>query len=154
MVSLTMEIETTRDIGRQILRHRSFSFQEFSQRYAAVGASYEERESRLQHVSDRQSSVEHQDDELKLWWSIQQDKIWNSVKKIYDEALERGVAKECARVVLPEGLTQTRMYMAGTLRSWVHYCTLRTTPGTQKEHRDIANEAKVILLDTFPSLSL
>ena len=153
MVSVTMEIETTRDIARQMLRHRSFSFQEFSQRYAEVDAEAVFRECRLQDPTNRQNSItgasESQQDS---WGRIQRD-IWTRTISHYKQALQRGVAKEVARALLPEGLTQSRLYMAGSLRSWIHYVQLRAEAGTQREHRDIAEAAKARLLVEFPSLS-
>lgn len=152
MVHVIMEIQTTRDIGRQILRHRSFSFQEFSQRYAEVQNMSEPREARLQDVKNRQNSVETGNmDLIAQWEQIQNDLMVNSTKA-YVWAIENGVAKEQARVVLPEGLTQSRMYMAGSLRSWVHYCELRMGNGTQKEHREIATQCWNIITEQFPSL--
>lgn len=152
MVHVTIEIETTRDIARQILRHRSFSFQEFSQRYAAVVDFAEPREARLQDKKNRQNSIEVDDDELAAWWDCQQENLLEGVEFIYQEALKRGVAKEVARAVLPEGLTTSRLYMAGSLRSWVHYCQLRRGNGTQKEHMEIADECWRILGTEFPSI--
>jgi len=136
MVSICMEIKTTRDIGRQILRHRSFSFQEFSQRYAAVTDSFEFREARLQDEKNRQNSIEIGDDgdhgeELKRGWQKQQNFIAEATKQAYNWALDHGIAKEQARAVLPEGMTRSTMYMNGTLRSWIHYCDLRASHGTQ-----------------------
>jgi thymidylate synthase (FAD) len=139
MVHMTMEIKTTRDIARQILRHRSFSFQEFSQRYA-VAPGFESREARLQDTKNRQNSVETDDRELNEWWSMQQKHVQNTAELAYAAALDKGVAKEQARALLPEGLTQSTLYMAGSLRSWVHYCDLRRGNGTQKEHAEIADK--------------
>lgn len=152
MVSLTMEIETTRDIGRQILRHRSFSFQEFSQRYAAVVDMSEPREARLQDAKNRQNSIETDDAKLQQEWEGWQNSVKNLATEVYDWALKNGVAKEQARAVLPEGLTMSKMYMAGSLRSWIHYCELRMTQGTQKEHREIATECWKLIVKEFPSL--
>jgi thymidylate synthase (FAD) len=152
MVSITMEIETTRDIGRQILRHRSFSFQEFSQRYAAVVDMSEPREARLQDAKNRQNSIETDDDFIKQKWDELQGLLKDQASYIYKWALDNGIAKEQARVVLPEGLTMSRMYMSGTLRSWIHYCELRTANGTQKEHREIAVKAWELIEDQFPAL--
>ena len=152
MVHIVMEIQTTRDIGRQILRHRSFSFQEFSQRYAAVAEMSEPREARLQDPKNRQNSIETQDDDLAVEWDGVQ---WNAIqtaKKAYEWAIANGIAKEQARVVLPEGLTMSRMYMSGSLRSWIHYCELRMGNGTQKEHREIATQCWNIIVEQFPSL--
>jgi thymidylate synthase (FAD) len=153
MVSLTMEITTTRDISRQMLRHRSFSFQEFSQRYAEVDYSYWiARDLRLQDVKNRQSSVETDDKEAALAWYDDCANIYNLAGETYEDALRRGVAKEVARVLLPEGLTPTTLYMAGTLRSWYHYCHLRMKPETQKEHRLLAEQAWKLILEYFPTL--
>lgn len=157
MVSLTMEITTTRDIARQILRHRSFSFQEFSQRYAAVTDELISREARLQHATDRQMSVDLDgendwDGDTATFWENSQQQIATLSKIIYQQALDRGIAKEVARAVLPEGMTMSRLYMAGTLRSWIHYCDLRCDPKTQKEHRLIAEAARAILCQHFPDL--
>lgn len=140
MVSLTLEIKTTRDIGRQILRHRSFSFQEFSQRYA-LQTNFTVREARLQDSKNRQHSVDiDSDEELKKWWHDEQLKLIAHEHWLYEEAIKRGLAKECVRVILSEGLTDTCMYMTGTLRSWIHYLQLRTRMDTQKEHREVANQ--------------
>ena len=152
MVHLVMEIQTTRDIARQILRHRSFSFQEFSQRYAEVQNMSEPREARLQDQKNRQNSIETENTDLIAQWEkIQNDLMVNSTKA-YVWAIENGIAKEQARVVLPEGLTQSRMYMSGSLRSWIHYCELRMGNGTQKEHREIATQCWEIITKEFPSL--
>ena len=152
MVSLTIEIETTRDIARQILRHRSMSFQEFSQRYAAVVDFSEPREARLQDVKNRQNSIKTTDEKLKIWWEQQQRLILSDIEKLYTTALDLGIAKEQARAVLPEGLTTSRLYMAGTLRSWMHYCGLRMANGTQLEHQEIAKECWNIIKQEFTSL--
>lgn len=153
MVSLVMEINTTRDIARQILRHRSFSFQEFSQRYAdASQLGFETREARLQDEKNRQSSLETDDQELKKIWEGMQAESLRYAKRAYTWALTNGLAKEQARAVLPEGLTMSRIYMNGTLRSWIHYCELRCDMATQKEHREVADMCKQILLNEFPSL--
>jgi thymidylate synthase (FAD) len=153
MVSMTMEIVTTRDIARQILRHRSFSFQEFSQRYAAVVAPSVIRETRLQDTANRQNSTETEDVELAAWWIRAQGNVAKSLEDVYRIALEKGIAKEVARVVLPEGMTRSSLYMAGSVRSWIHYINLRRGNGTQKEHRDVANKCRDVLLQQFPSLS-
>lgn len=156
MVSVVGEIETTRDIGRQILRHRSFSFQEFSQRYADPTNSlgFTTREPRLQDAKNRQNSIDiDKNSSLNLDWLKQQQAVIDSATVAYDWALENGIAKEQARAVLPEGLTISRMYMSGTLRSYIHWCRLRSQPGTQKEHRYLAKEASLQLLKHFPSLS-
>lgn len=155
MVSLTMEIETTRDISRQILRHRSFSFQEFSQRYAAVDyTKWTKRELRLQDTKDRQSSIVSYDKDQITNWVEDQEDVYNMVSSVYESALRRGVAKEVARALLPEGLTPTVLYMAGTLRSWYHYCKLRMKQETQKEHREIAELCWKIILQQFPTLGI
>jgi thymidylate synthase (FAD) len=152
-VNIVLEIQTTRDIGRQILRHRSFSFQEFSQRYAAVLDMHPPREARLQDQKNRQNSIETSDAELTERWILRQEQVLAAAKEAYQWGIEHGVAKEQARVVLPEGLTMSRMYMSGSLRSWLHYIQIRTEKGTQKEHRLIAEQCKAIILEQFPSLS-
>ena len=145
MVSVCLEIETTRDIARQILRHRSFSFQEFSQRYAVADLAFEPREARLQDTKNRQNSIVIDNGDLGALWAIKQNLIAEQVEETYKWAIENGIAKEQARAVLPEGMTPSRMYMNGTLRSWIHYIQLRSGNGTQKEHREVALEcAKVI----------
>ena len=150
MVHLTLEINTTRDIARQILRHRSFSFQEFSQRYAdASQLGFTIREARLQDTKNRQNSIETDDDALQKAWKMKQEQLVHESKLAYNWAIENGIAKEQARAILPEGNTNSRLYMAGTLRSWIHYCQLRMDPGTQKEHREIAKECWYILCDQF-----
>jgi thymidylate synthase (FAD) len=144
MVNVVMEIDTTRDIARQILRHRSFSFQEFSQRYAdpTKDLGFVTREARLQDFKNRQNSIEVEDDlELMVEWNRRQLSIIEKTSDVYDWAIRNGIAKEQARAVLPEGLTKSRMYMNGTLRSWFHYCELRMENGTQKEHRLVAESA-------------
>jgi len=151
MVHITMEIKTTRDIARQILRHRSFSFQEFSQRYA-VATEFEKRDARLQDEKNRQNSVETDDKGLAEWWSIEQTKAVNRAEMAYNDALRKGIAKEQARALLPEGLTGSTLYMAGSLRSWVHYCQLRMANGTQKEHMEIAAKCWDIVGVHFPSV--
>lgn len=140
MASVTLEIETTRDIARQMLRHRSFSFQEFSQRYAdpTGDLGFVVREARLQDQKNRQNSVVTDDAELQAWWDAKQKFIIEIVKQTYDEAISKGIAKEQARAILPEGNTVSRLYMAGTLRSWMHYIQLRASNGTQAEHMEIA----------------
>lgn len=150
MVSVTLEIKTTRDIGRQILRHRSFSFQEFSQRYAQA-TEFVTREARLQDLKNRQNSIESQDKYTQDWWLKTQTDLQEVAQKAYEFALSNGIAKEQARSVLPEGLTMSTLYMAGTLRSWLHYCKLRCANGTQKEHMDIAIKARDVLVKEFPS---
>lgn len=151
MVHLTIEIQTTRDIGRQILRHRSFAFQEFSQRYA-VSENYTTREARMQDKTNRQNSYETDNKELSEKWNMQQASIINKAKEVYHWALDNGIAKEQARAVLPEGNTETTMYMAGSLRSWVHYCDLRRSNGTQKEHMEIAEKCWEIIVQHFPQI--
>jgi thymidylate synthase (FAD) len=155
MVNVVMEISTTRDIARQILRHRSFSFQEFSQRYAdpTKDLGFELREARLQDTKNRQNSIETDNYALKTLWEEQQRFIIDSAKSAYDWAIEHGIAKEQARAVLPEGNTQSRMYMNGTLRSWIHYCQLRMENGTQKEHAEVATECWKIITDKFPNVA-
>lgn len=152
-VSLTIEIETTRDIGRQILRHRSFVFQEFSQRYAEVLDFSDSREARLQDSKNRQNSIQIDDPDLEAWWFHAQDYAIDVANENYQQAIRNGLAKEQARVVLPEGLTMSRMYMTGNLRNWIHYCQLRRGNGTQKEHREIADACWAIVLEQFPSLA-
>jgi thymidylate synthase (FAD) len=152
MSSLTMEIRTTRDIARQILRHRSFSFQEFSQRYAEVKSCWVPREARLQDMKNRQNSLETDKEGLKRWWMAVQDKVAETANEAYEAALANGLAKEVARAVLPEGLTESVIYMAGTVRSWIHYVQLRCATGTQKEHQQIAQQCRAILLSEFPDL--
>lgn len=143
MINVVMQIDTTRDIARQILRHRSFSFQEFSQRYAdpTQDLGFVTREARLQDTKNRQNSVEIDDPKLIMEWEARQQYLISIVKEQYQWAIENGVAKEQARAVLPEGLTVSRMYMNGTLRSWIHFCELRMGNGTQKEHREVATSA-------------
>jgi thymidylate synthase (FAD) len=138
MVNICLEIETTRDIARQILRHRSFSFQEFSQRYAIVNSEFDERMARMQDIRNRQNSIETNDTELQRQWNNMQSDVAVVARRAYEWALDNGVAKEQARAVLPEGMTRSRLYMNGTLRSWIHYIALRSGNGTQKEHRDVA----------------
>lgn len=152
MVSVCMEITTTRDIARQILRHRSFSFQEFSQRYAdpTKDLAFEIREARLQDQKNRQNSIDTNDIQLKAWWDAQQKFIIENVTRIYAEAVEKGIAKEQARAILPEGNTVSRMYMNGTLRSWIHFMQLRAANGTQKEHQLIALECAKVIAEIFP----
>jgi len=151
MVNVCMEIETTRDIARQMLRHRSFSFQEFSQRYAIASES-EFSQPRLQDWKNRQNSIEVEDKELhRYWWSLQQVVLSTSLDA-YHQALDNGIAKEVARKVLPEGIMLSRLYMNGTLRSWLHYLDIRCDKATQKEHRDVADKCKVVIESLFPSL--
>ena len=153
MVSACLEIETTRDIARQILRHRSFSFQEFSQRYAVADLGFEYKEARLQDTKNRQNSIEVDDVELSAEWERRQSNLANDAADVYKWALDNGIAKEQARAVLPEGITTSRLYMQGTLRSWLHYIELRSGPETQKEHREIAQECAVALETIFPMAS-
>ena len=143
MVNVVMEIETTRDIARQVLRHRSFSFQEFSQRYAdpTKDLGFVTREARLQDNKNRQNSVEVEDNILQNEWYRSQQRVLFAVEREYKWAIDNGIAKEQARAVLPEGLTLSRLYMNGTLRSWIHFCELRMGNGTQKEHREVATSA-------------
>jgi thymidylate synthase (FAD) len=153
MVSACLEIETTRDIARQILRHRSFSFQEFSQRYAVADLGFEYKEARLQDTANRQNSIETADDRIHKGWARQQQQVIDYAKSAYDWAILQGIAKEQARAVLPEGITTSRLYMQGTLRSWVHYIELRSGPETQKEHREVARACAVALESIFPMVS-
>ena len=165
MVHMTLEIKTTRDISRQIVRHRSFAFQEFSQRYAE-SEDFSHREARLQDPKNRQNSVELEDmdnfgkganksPEERLYenWNMKQSEVINASKKAYNWALDNGIAKEQARVVLPEGNTMTTVYMAGSLRSWLHYCMLRRGNGTQKEHRIVANQCWEHIVTHFPDIA-
>ena len=156
MVNVCLEIETTRDICRQVLRHRSFSFQEFSQRYAEANLGFEMKEARLQDTKNRQNSIELLDNEntntLKEMWEIKQTEVARLSEETYQWALLNGIAKEQARAVLPEGMTLSRMYMNGTLRSWVHYLQLRTGNGTQKEHRELALECAKEISKVFPMI--
>jgi len=153
MVNVCLEINTTRDIARQILRHRSFSFQEFSQRYAdASQLGFEMREARMQDLKNRQNSIETNNLALQSWWENYQKEVIRVCSDAYQFALDKGIAKEQARAVLPEGITMSRMYMNGTLRSWVHYIQLRSDNGTQKEHRDIAVECAEVIEPIFPMI--
>ena len=153
MVSVCLEVDTTRDIARQILRHRSFSFQEFSQRYAdASQLGFEFKEARMQDTKNRQNSIETDNHALAAWWENYQKKVLEVATDAYKFALEKGIAKEQARAVLPEGMTGSRMYMNGTLRSWVHYIQLRSGNGTQKEHRDIALACADAIEPIFPMI--
>ena len=157
MVNICLEIETTRDICRQILRHRSFSFQEFSQRYAEAKLGYKTKEARTQDVKNRQNSIELSNDDdsktLMEEWEQKQNNIINMSNETYQWALSNGIAKEQARAVLPEGMTISRMYMNGTLRSWVHYLQLRTGNGTQKEHQEVALECAQEIAKIFPMIT-
>jgi thymidylate synthase (FAD) len=152
MVSACIEVTTTRDIARQILRHRSFSFQEFSQRYAdpTKDLDFVLREARLQDTKNRQNSIETSDAELQAWWNAKQQFLIQYVKEVYADALRKGIAKEQARAILPEGLTSSRMYMNGTLRSWIHFIQVRSGNGTQKEHMEIAREVAKVIAEIFP----
>jgi thymidylate synthase (FAD) len=155
MVSVVMEIKTTRDIARQILRHRSFSFQEFSQRYAdPTNLTFEYKEARLQDNKNRQNSIEVDDEILKDNWLFMQEEVEKSAICAYNWAIQNNIAKEQARAVLPEGMTPSILYMSGTLRSWIHYIQLRTEEGTQKEHREIAQKCAGIIQTEFPSIEL
>jgi len=155
MVDVVMEINTTRDIGRQVLRHRSFSFQEFSQRYAdpTKDMGFSIREARLQDTKNRQNSVETDDESLQNEWEEYQTTVLDEARIAYVWAIQNGIAKEQARAVLPEGLTMSRMYMKGSLRSWIHYCQVRMDISTQKEHRELALAAWEEIVKVFPSLS-
>src|SRR4030042_59921 len=152
MAHAVIEINTTRDIARQILRHRSFSFQEFSQRYAEVVADPVLREARLQDTTNRQNSTPAHDAQLRAWWDDQQAWLAEQATKVYQDALNQGIAKEVARAVLPEGLTPSRLYMSGSVRSWIHYIQLSAGNGTQQEHREIAVMCKLALLHVMPSI--
>ena len=155
MASITLEINTTRDIAHQIVRHRSFAFQEFSQRYAdpaAMGYPFELRECRMQDEANRQNSVETTDHTLTAKWILTQKRVIAAAEGAYNWAIENGIAKEQARAVLPEGLTKTRLYMSGTVRSWIHFVDVRTTPGTQKEHMDVARECAYTINKFFPMI--
>jgi thymidylate synthase (FAD) len=152
MVNVCLEIETTRDIARQILRHRSFSFQEFSQRYAVADLGFEYKEARLQDIKNRQNSIKTNDEQLnEVWLKFQKDVVLEA-SKTYQWAINNGIAKEQARAVLPEGVTVSRLYMNGTLRSWVHYIQLRSANGTQKEHQDIALACAEEIEKIFPMI--
>ena len=152
MVNVCLEIETTRDIARQILRHRSFSFQEFSQRYAnpTEDLDFVVREARLQDNKNRQNSIENENSELEIEWANKQKKVIENAISTYEWAINNGIAKEQARVVLPEGNTVSRLYMNGTLRSWIHYIQLRASHGTQKEHIEIAKACALVISKIFP----
>lgn len=155
MVSACLEIETTRDIARQILRHRSFSFQEFSQRYAdpTKDLDFVVREARLQDLKNRQNSVETDDLTLAAEWTRRQEAVIDLVRANYTWAIENGIAKEQARAILPEGNTVSRLYMNGTLRSWIHFIDLRSGNGTQKEHMEVARECAKVIAEAFPMAS-
>ena len=155
MVSACLEITTTRDIARQILRHRSFSFQEFSQRYAdpTKDLDFVLRDARLQDATNRQNSIATDNAELSAWWDAKQKFIIETVKQTYAEAIEKGIAKEQARAILPEGNTVSRLYMNGTLRSWIHFIELRSANGTQKEHQEVALACASVISQIFPLAS-
>jgi thymidylate synthase (FAD) len=152
MVSACIEITTTRDIARQILRHRSFSFQEFSQRYAdpTQDLSFVRRAARLQDTQNRQNSIESSDEDLALWWDSAQQEVIMLAQKHYARAIELGIAKEQARAILPEGNTVSRLYMNGTLRSWIHFVQLRSANGTQQEHQEVAVACAQVIAKIFP----
>jgi len=152
MVSICLEIKTSRDIARQILRHRSFSFQEFSQRYSMPSLDFIKRDARLQDQTNRQNSMETTDESLCQEWKQKQDDVASSVHQAYSWAIRHGIAKEQARVVLPEGMTTTTMYMNGTLRSWIHYIQTRTGYDTQKEHREVAIACAHAIQPLFPMI--
>lgn len=155
MANVTLEIETTRDIARQILRHRSFTFQEFSQRYAdpVKELTFETRETRLQDQKNRQNSLPSDNTSLDMQWNIQQSNVIAAAESAYKWAIEHGIAKEVARAVLPEGLTMSRMYVNGTLRSWIHYIDIRSDKATQKEHREIALACASVIAEVFPLIT-
>jgi thymidylate synthase (FAD) len=157
MVNAVMEIDTTRDIAHQVVRHRSFAFQEFSQRYAnpaEFGDQFVTREARLQDTKNRQNSIEiDSDEDIHYAWAAKQQEVIDKAREVYDWAIANGIAKEQARVVLPEGNTKTRLYMNGTLRSWVHYIELRGANGTQKEHMDIAKACAKVISEIFPLIN-
>jgi thymidylate synthase (FAD) len=150
MVNVCLEINTTRDIARQILRHRSFSFQEFSQRYAVADLGFEYKEARIQDTKNRQNSIITDNSHLHAEWKAQQKQVMQTTEHAYHWAISNGIAKEQARAVLPEGMTLSRLYMNGTLRSWVHYIQLRSGNGTQKEHRDVALACADAISTVFP----
>lgn len=152
MASVCLEVSTTRDIARQLLRHRSFSFQEFSQRYADVASlgDWATRECRLQDNKNRQNSLETDDEALNQWWQDAQRKVVQEVEVLYSLALHKGIAKEQARALLPEGLTPSRVYVTGTVRSWITFLQARLDPSTQKEHREVAQDVLVVLRDVAP----
>lgn len=157
MVNAVMEIDTTRDIAHQVVRHRSFAFQEFSQRYAnpaEFGDQFVTREARLQDTKNRQNSIEiDSDEDIHYAWAAKQQEVIDKAREVYDWAIAAGIAKEQARVVLPEGNTKTRLYMNGTLRSWVHYIELRGANGTQKEHMEIAHACAKVIAEIFPLMT-
>ena len=155
MVSVQMSITTTRDISRQIVRHRSFSFQEYSQRYAEAPDEFTHREARLQDPENRQNSIDtEKDSKVALRWRRLQEEVRMKTRAAYNEAIKLGIAKEQARALTPEGLTETTVIVSGTLRSWIHYCQLRMANGTQKEHAEVAHQCWNIIEGHFPSVAL
>ena len=152
MVSVCLEIETTRDIARQMLRHRSFSFQEFSQRYAIADIGTDIRDARIQDKKNRQNSIETDDAQLQEEWKLRQQTLIDQSTETYKWAVDNGIAKEQARAVLPEGNTKSRLYMNGTMRSWIHYIQLRSGNGTQKEHQEIAIACAKAIEPIFPMI--
>jgi len=152
MVSVTLDISTSRDVSRQLLRHKSFSFQEFSQRYSATETTCNTRQARMQDTTNRQNSLPADDPDLKRWWTDKQLQIMDLTFMAYDQALKHGVAKEVARAILPEGLTLTRLFVTGSIRSWLHYISLRTAAETQLEHRDVARDAAREIARVFPPI--
>jgi len=155
LVSATLEIETTRDIARQLLRHRSFTFQEFSQRYAdptSLDDPFVLREARLQDTKNRQNSIQTEDDQLKMAWDLRQHAVIKAAEDAYNWAIENGIAKEQARSVLPEGNTKSRLYVQGTIRSWIHYIELRSANGTQQEHIELARAIAKAISKIFPMI--
>lgn len=155
MANMVVEINTTRDISHQIIRHRSFSFQEFSQRYADVGVlgtDYVQSEARMQDNSNRQNSLPVEDGSLQDWWDWQVYAVQSTAWNVYMQGLDKGLAKEVARKVLPEGLTNTRLYMNGTVRSWIHYLQSRLDKSTQKEHREVAEAVAPLFQEQFPTV--
>jgi len=153
MVNICLQVDTTRDIGRQLIRHRSFSFQEFSQRYSATETTGDLRETRMQDYQNRQNSLENDDPEIDKWWKQKQSEVMELAFSVYDQALKKDIAKEQVRAILPEGLTWSRLYVNGTLRSWLHYIELRTDLSTQKEHRDLARMCAREIDKVFPMIS-
>jgi thymidylate synthase (FAD) len=154
MVSICIEVNTTRDIARQLLRHRSFSFQEFSQRYAdpTKDLAFRTREARLQDTANRQNSIQTEDNALKIAWEAKQQQIIHEASLAYKWAVDNGIAKEQARSVLPEGNTNSRLYVNGSVRSWIHYIEVRTTPGTQLEHMELARSCADVIRPIFPAI--
>ena len=152
MVNVCIEVETTRDIARQMLRHRSFTFQELSQRYAVSEGFIQDSQARLQDEKNRQNSLYTDDISLQNWFEGAQRRLVTEAKFLYAAALDKGIAKECARVLLPEGLTMSKMYMNGTLRSWLHYIEIRCDDATQLEHREVAQQCRDIIFAEFPTI--